>query len=85
MMVKMKVKVLVKMVMVVMKSMANQVKNNLMQQFLLFFFLLILNVQISQFCFSSHCECANLQSPSFVRDPINSGSEASLGAKTSHT
>ena len=36
MMVKMKVKVLVKMVMVVMKSMANQVKNNLMQQFLLF-------------------------------------------------
>ena len=55
-----------------------------MHQFLLFF-LLILNVQISQFCFSSHCECANLQSPSFVRDPINSGSEASLGAKTSHT
>ena len=48
-------------------------------------FLLIVNVQISQFCFSSHCECANLQSPSFVRDPINSGSEASLGAKTSHT
>ena len=46
MMVKMKVKVLVKMVMVVMKSMANQVKNNLMQQFLLFF--------------SPHSECANL-------------------------
>ena len=42
-----------------------------MHQFLLFF--------------SPHSECANLQSPSFVRDPINSGSEASLGAKTSHT
>ena len=46
-MVKMKVKVLVKMVMVVMKSMANQVKNNLICTSFCCFFLLILNVQIS--------------------------------------
>ena len=36
-------------------------------------------------CFFLHSECVNLQSPSFVLDPINLGSVGSLGEKTSHT
>ena len=55
-----------------MKSIANPVKNNLAEQQLLCLFFL-------------HSEWVNLQSPSFVLDPINLGSVGSLGEKTSHT